>query len=201
MTEPEMKQYMKELIQKYDYYDPIKDRIEALKFAKVKNKNLLDIGTGKGHTAILAAKNFNCKVMFIDIFQDTMKIAKGNAQKEKIDEKIVFKVADAAKLPFSKESFDIAISFNALHHSKGKFREIISEMFRVSKNKIVITELNENGVKIFDEYVHPEECHKSLAINLNELYDFLKKQSKVEKLERRLMTTYVCEKNKRRKIK
>jgi ubiquinone/menaquinone biosynthesis C-methylase UbiE len=197
MVELEMNQYMKDLIQKYDYYDPIKDRTEALNFAKVKNKKILDIGTGNGHIAILAAKDFKCNVTTIDLSKEKIKVAKENAEKEKVANKINFRIADATKIPYPENTFDVVITFNALHHSKGKFKKIITEMIRVSKNKIVITELNENGVKVFDEYIHPDENHKSMAINMNELLLFLKQQSEVKVLERKLMTTYVCEKTRR----
>ena len=196
MSEIEMKQYMKELIQKYDYYDTIKDRTEALKFAKIKGKEILDIGTGRGFVAILAAKDFKCRVTSIDLSEDKIGIAKENAKKEGVLDKITFKVGDATKMPFQNNSFDAVISFNALHHSKGHFKKIVVEMFRVSKNKVIITELNKNGAKVFDEYIHPEENHRSMALNLNELLGFLRQQLAVSVLERRLMTTFVCEKNK-----
>lgn len=194
MTETEMKQYMKEMIQKYDYYDPIKDRTEALDFAKVKNKKILDIGTGKGYLAVLAAKDFRCEVTTIDISAEKIETAKKNAKENAVFDKISFKVADAAALPFSTESFDIAISFNALHHSDGNFKEIISEIFRVSKKKVVITELNKDGARIFDKYIHPEENHRKMMIDIDELKRFLSQFSDVKILERKLMNTYVCNK-------
>ena len=76
MTDKEMKEYLKRLIQKYDYYDPIKDRTEALRFANIKNKNILDIGAGEGYLAILAAKNFNCNVTTIDYSKENIDICK-----------------------------------------------------------------------------------------------------------------------------
>lgn len=189
-----MKDYICELIQKYDYYDPIKDRMEALRFGNIKHKNILDIGTSKGYLAILAAKNFNCDVTTIDISKEKIKIAKENAEKEKVVDKIKFRKGDATKMPFPKNSFDAAISFNTLHHTKSNFKKVITEMFRVSKNKVIITELNETGAKIFDEYFHPEENHRGIILNLNELRDFLKQYStSIKLLERKFMSTFVCE--------
>lgn|GEM_PF-6805831 len=186
MVDKDIKDYMKELIQKYDYYDPIKDRIESLKFAKIKNKKILDVGTGKGYVAILAAKNFKCDVTTIELFKEKLKLAKANAKKEGVDDKIRFIAGDAAKIPFQDDSFDAVISFNALHHSKGNFKNIIDEMFRVSKNKIIITELNEKGAKMFDEYIHPEENHSSMILDLNWLRRYLEEHSKLNVLERKL---------------
>ena len=190
-----MKNYINRLIWKSNYYNPIEDRNKALKFAKIRNKKILDMGTGKGYVAILAAKNFNCDVTTIDISKEKIKIAKENAKKEKVFDKIKFKEGNAIKTPFLKNSFDAVISFNALHHSKGKFKKIIDEMFRVSKNKVIITELNEKGARIFDYHIHTEENHSNMILDLNWLREYLEKNSKVNVLERKLMTTYVCEKS------
>ena len=189
-----MKEYLKGLIQKHDYYDPIHDRMEALRFGNLKNKKIIDIGTGKGYLAILAAKNFSCNVTTIDISKDKVILAKENAKKEDILDKIKFQLIDAMNIPFKKNSFDIAISFNALHHNKKGYIKMVEEMFRVAKEKVIITELNKNGAKIFDEYIHSEENHKDMAIDLKELENKLNQYGKVKKLNRKLMTTFVCEK-------
>ena len=197
MTDKEMKEYVRGLIHKYGYYDPIKDRLEALRLGRIRNTKLLDIGTGKGYLAILAAKNFNCGVVSIDKSKEKIKLAKKNAGKEALGDKIKFKLCDAAKLPFKANSFDAAFSFNALHHIKRKYSKVVKEMFRVSKNKVIITELNDKGIKAFDEYVYPGGDHKSMAIDLKELEDKLQQYSRVKRFDRKLMRTFVCEKNKR----
>ena len=187
--------YMEKLIKKYDYYDPIKDRIEALRFGNIGNKNVLDIGTGKGHLAILAAKSFNCKVTTIDISKEKIKIAKENAQKDGVLDKIKFKLNNALNISFKDNSFYAVISFNALHHNKRGYEKIIKEMFRVAKDKVVIAELNETGARVFDDYIHPEENHKDMSIDLKELENKLKQYSRIKRFDRKLMTTFVCEKN------
>ena len=192
MTDKEMKRYVGELIQKYDYYDPIKDRMETLRFGNIRNKNILDIGAGKGYLAILAAKNFGCNVTTIDISKEKVRIAKKNAEKEWVLDKIKFKVNNAANISFKKNSFDVAISFNALHHNKEDHGKIIQEMFRVAKYKVIITELNQNGARVFDEYIHPEENHGEMAIDLKELENVLIKYCKVKRFDRKLMSTFVC---------
>jgi ubiquinone/menaquinone biosynthesis C-methylase UbiE len=194
MRNNEMKEYIQELIQKYDYYDPIHERIEALRFGNIKNKKILDIGAGKGYLAILAVKNFNCDVTTIDISKEKINLSKENAKKEGVLDKIHFKLADAIDIPFKKNRFYAAISFNALHHNKKGYKKMIEEMFRVAKDKVVITELNENGAKIFDEYIHPDENHKEMSIDLEELEKKLSQYGNVRKLNRKLMTTFVCKK-------
>jgi len=197
MANKNIEEYVKDLIQKYDYYDPIKDRIKALSIANIKNKKILDIGAGKGYLAILAAKNFNCDVTTIDISKEKIKIAKENAKKEGVLDKIKFKLCNALNLPFKKNSYDISVSFNALHHNKGDYKKIIQEMFRVAKEKIVVTELNKTGANVFDKYVHIGENHKEMIISLEDLEQELNHYSKkVKRLDRKLMSTFVCKKNK-----
>lgn len=195
MADKNIKKYVGDLIEKYDYYNPIKDRTETLRLANIKNKNILDVGTGKGHLAILAAKNFDCSITSIDISEDQINIAKLNAKKEGVLDKIKFRLNNAINIPFKEKSFDVAISYNGLHHCKGNYKKIVKEMFRVAKDKVVITELNEMGVRIFDEYLHPEKNHKEMSINLKELEDNLKKYSNVKRLDRKLMSTFVCKIN------
>lgn len=195
MKDKSTKEYVKELIQKYDYYDSIKDRKETLRLGKVGNKDILDVGTGKGYLAILAAKNFNCSVTTIDISEKKINIARKNAKEEGVLDKIRFKLDNAMNISFKKNSFDIAVSYNALHHSKNNYEKIIHEMFRVAKDRVVITELNQIGARIFDEYLHPEVNHKEMALDLKELENKLKKLSKVKRFDRKMMSTFVCEKN------
>ncbi len=195
MTDNEMQRYMGELIQKYDYYDPIKDRTEALRVGSILKKDILDVGSGNGYIAILAAKNFHCDVTSIDISEDKINIARINAEKEGVLDKIEFKLDDATSMSFKQNHFDVAISFNALHHCKGNYKKIIKEMFRVARDKVIITELNQNGAKLFDEYIHPEEHHKDMAIDLKELENNLKKYSSIKRFDRKLMSTFVCVKN------
>ncbi len=190
-----MKNYINKLAPKSRYYDPIKERMRFLKFAKVNNKKILDIGTGKGYVAILAAKNFNCDVVTIDISKKKIKLAKENAKKEGVLGKIQFINGNAVKIPFSKDTFEVVVSFNALHHAKCNSKKIIKEMFRVSKNKVVITELNKTGAEIFDKYIHPEENHQKMMVNFIELNNFAKKYSDGIKIfKRRMMNTLICEK-------
>ena len=65
-------------------------------------------------------------------------------------------------------------------------------MIRVAKDNIIVTELNETGVKAFDEYVHPGLNHKEMAIDLKELENVLQKYCKVKRFDRKLMSTFVC---------
>jgi len=194
MKDKSLEEYVKSLIQKYDYYDPVKDRMESLRFGKIKNMDILDIGAGEGYLAILAAKNFNCTVTTIDISKEKIKMAKINAKKEGVLDKITFKLNNALKIKFNDDSFQAAVSFNALHHNKKNYEKIIKEIFRVSKDKVIVTELNPKGAKVFDNIVHPGGNHKNKIIDLKELENKLSQFGKIKRLDRKLMSTFVCEK-------
>ncbi|MBU4502056.1 MAG: class I SAM-dependent methyltransferase [Nanoarchaeota archaeon] len=200
MTDEELEEYVNDIIKKHDYYDRIKDRQEVLRFGKAKNSKLLDIGTG--YLSILAAKEFNCRVTSIDLLKEKLKEVQQEARKEGVSKEIRFVEANAAKLPFSDSSFDISVSYGALHHNKNNYRSIIGEMFRVSKKRIVITELTKCGVHLFDRYLYPKEDHKGMALDLEEIKKVLQNYTnKIDVFERKCMATFVCHKQQRRKRK
>lgn len=178
------------------HYNPIQYRRNFLKIGKIKDSHILDVGTGSGYLAILAAKGFNCKVTSIDIYSEKIEKAKEKADKEKVLNKIQFKLQDIKKPFLDKNSFDAVLSFSALHHINN-YPKAINEMFRIAKEKIIISELNAKGVEIFDKYVHPDENHKKMAIELNKLNKVLKKHtSKIKRHKTKLMDIFVCEKEK-----
>ncbi len=146
-------------------------RKKVLEISQVNNQTLLDIGAGP--LAIIAARDFNCKVTSIDISKKELDIAKEDAQKEGIDN-INFDLEDATNLSYKNETFDSVISYCALHHIPiNKRSKFIRELFRVTKEKIVIVDLNENG---FNQ-IHSNDDYKRVDFNvleneLNLLYKY-----------------------------
>jgi ubiquinone/menaquinone biosynthesis C-methylase UbiE len=179
------RKYILDLINKCDYYDSERDRMHALKSANIQGKKLLDVGTGKGKTAYLAKDEFLCEVTSVDISPEKIKRA------QRLHKNIRFLSADAGQLPFDSGSFDAAICYNTLHHSKGRSK-IIDEMFRVARDKVVITEITPAGAEIFDQFIHPEENHAQMALDHAELLKTLQARARVKIMERKLMTTYIC---------
>ena len=200
MTEEELKEYINDMIKKHDYYDRVKDRREVLRVGKVKNSKLLDIGTG--YLSILAAKEFNCRVTSIDLLKEKLQEIKQEARKEVISKRIRFVEANAAKLPFADNNFDISVSYGALHHSRNDYKKIIQEMFRVSKKRVIITELTKCGLHLFDRYLYPKENHKEMVLDLEEIKKVLQNYTKkIDVFERKCMVTFVCHKQQGRKRK
>ena len=160
------------------------DRKRLLEIGKVKNKTLLDIGVGE--LAIIAAKNFNCDVTSIDIDKDKLEEAKQDIIKEKLGNKIRVEKQDATNLSYSNNKFDISISYGALHHTPMEKREkFISELYRVSKEKIIIAEFNKFG------FPHSDSEYK--RVDLNWLEEELSLLSlKINKYKGKEMNIYIC---------
>jgi ubiquinone/menaquinone biosynthesis C-methylase UbiE len=83
------------------FYDRYPNRIFAKWFqriaAHIKDRaisgNILDIGTGPGQLPIEIAKQVeNVKVLGVDLSQDMIKIARRNADKAEVGDRVEFKV-------------------------------------------------------------------------------------------------------------
>lgn len=90
---------------------------------------LLDVGCGAGQTALPAAKN-GARVTGIDLAENQIAHARRRAQEAGLD--IRFDVGDAEDLPYSDESFDIAISLIGAMFAP-RPEKVVSEFARVLK--------------------------------------------------------------------
>jgi len=62
-----------------------------------------------------------------------VEIATRNAAEAGVADRVVFRLGNAAQMPFSAESFDCVVSSGSLHHWKEPIR-IFNEVYRVLKN-------------------------------------------------------------------
>jgi arsenite methyltransferase len=104
--------------------------IELIKIDK--NKRVLDLACGKGLTSIYLAKKYGCQVVGIDIREKSIEEANYLSKKKGVSHLVSFKVADASKLPFSNNEFDIIFSQAILGLVKNRTR-VIEEIVRVLK--------------------------------------------------------------------
>jgi len=79
----------------------------------IKDKKILDIGSGFGNLALFLAKN-GAIVTSIDISQELIKGCRYRAKKNKLD--VAFYVMDAEDLKFNAHTFDIIVGTRTLHH-------------------------------------------------------------------------------------
>ncbi|RLD13223.1 MAG: hypothetical protein DRI28_06325 [Caldiserica bacterium] len=159
------------------------DRERLLEIGKVRGKKILDVGVGE--LTKIAVEKFDCKVICIDMDIEAIKRAVEENRSYVRDGKIKFENYDASNLPYKDFSFDICISWCALHHTPVEKREnFIKELFRVAKEKIIIADFTESG------FPHSDDEYK--IVNLKWLERKLKKIGKVEKFTDGKIELYIC---------
>lgn len=96
---------------------------------------ILDVGTGPGRLPIEIAKQItNVKVVGIDLSEDMVRIAKKNAEKEGLADKVEFIVGNAYDTGFGDCSMDLVISTGVIHHLKEPAKAF-NEIYRILKHK------------------------------------------------------------------
>ena len=98
-----------------------------------KRKKMIDIGSGTGHTA-LSLIGMGHKVTCVDVedmnvFEETKPL-----------------IYDGKSLPFSDNSFDVALLITVLHHTP-KPEEVIKEASRVAKSIIIMEDTYNNKLQ------------------------------------------------------
>jgi len=166
----------------------LKLRTEVLEKGKVRDKTLLDIGAGP--LGIIAARDFNCKVVSIDISREKLREVKKEAAREGV-KGIRFELEDATNLSYKDNKFDVVVSYGALHHIPLDKREkFVHEAYRVAKEKVIIAEYTAIGFDL----AHPGGEYK--AVDLDWLEGELRSLGRVEKYTGREMNIYICFKSK-----
>ncbi len=123
-----------------DFYGKVADEI----LNEISSGNILDVGTGPGYLPVmLAQRNEALKLTGIDLSPAMIKIARKNARKAGVEERVDFKVASAYDLPFPNETFDAVISTASLHHWH-RAEKAFEEIYRVLKKggKAFIYDIN-----------------------------------------------------------
>ena len=75
---------------------------------------ILDVGCGSGRSDIFLAKNYDCRIVGVDVDIGTLMKAQAKAVSNGVGDRVVFKLADANDLPFQNQIFDGAIFQAAL---------------------------------------------------------------------------------------
>ena len=131
-------------------------RRSAIKKIKNNPKKILDIGTGTGDFAIIAAKYTNAKIIGVDLSKKMIDVGKKKVNKKNLNTRISFKIADAEKLPFKKNSFDVITSGFVVRNFEN-MQKGLSEMYRV---------LNQEGIILILEPSNPSK------FPLKQIYNF-----------------------------
>lgn len=104
---------------------------------------VLDVGTGACACMAAALAHHGLQVTAVDHASSAVRIAQERAAGNLADY-LEIRHADAARLPFADGSYRSAVAFDALCHAPDP-AGVLKEMFRVSSNAVIVTELNEAG--------------------------------------------------------
>jgi len=144
------------LFKKYGYDIPKARRFIMSKAKLVKGSNMLEVGTGRGHMATaLAQKGF--KLISIDLDKKAQDVARIHLKAIKRDKSVILKIMNAERLRYKPDYFSQVISVNFIHHAKNPIK-CLKEMIRVTKNKLIIADINKRGERTMEK-VHRLDGH------------------------------------------
>ena len=96
-----------------------------------KDTYVLEVGCGVGATACYLAKKYGCRVVGVDLRESMIARSNERAQKEGVEDRVEFRVADAQDLPFDDALFDVVICESVATFIEDKER-VVSEYARVT---------------------------------------------------------------------
>ena len=97
------------------------------------DRRILDLGTGPGYLLIEIAKRVNnLQTDGIDPLLKSIKIARKNAIRAGVGDRIHFEVGDANRLRFEENSYDMIVSTGAFHELKNPIN-VLNECYRILK--------------------------------------------------------------------
>ncbi len=106
-----------------------------------KEKKVLEVACNMGTTAIQLAKEYSCHITGIDLDEEALEKARANIKENNVEELVQVQRANATKLPFEDNSFDIVINEAMLTMLPIEAKEkAIREYLRVLKpNGLLLT--------------------------------------------------------------
>ena len=109
------------------YYRHVAEEIVA----HLPGDSILDIGTGPGYLPIeIAKRSSTVRIIGVDLSRKLLDMARSNAAKAGLSDRLTFQLGDAGRIDFEDESFDMVISTGMLHALKDPVK-VIQEMYRV----------------------------------------------------------------------
>ena len=93
---------------------------------------VLDVGCGAGVTPCFLAKRYSSRVVGVDIHPKMVERSAERARRERVADRVEFRVADAQDLPFEDDLFDAVITESVTSFPKDKQRAV-NEYVRVTR--------------------------------------------------------------------
>ena len=100
----------------------------------IKDRQILDVGTGTGRAALLLARA-GARVTAVDASEQMLAIARRRAEEEQLS--IRFLAGDVHRLEFADRAFDVVISLRVLMHAED-WRQSVAELCRVADDLVII---------------------------------------------------------------
>lgn len=95
---------------------------------------VLEVACNMCTTSIELAKAYQCQITAVDMSSSALKKARQNIQKQQVEDKITIVQANAMKLPFEAETFDVIINEAMLTMlSQSAKEKAVAEYYRVLK--------------------------------------------------------------------
>jgi ubiquinone/menaquinone biosynthesis C-methylase UbiE len=111
------------------YYRPVAREIAA----NLSGGTILDLGTGPGYLPVEIVKRSPAiNVIGVDLSRKLIEMARSNAVKAGLTERLTFQAGNAGRLEFADSSFDMVISTGMLHSLKEPV-DVLQEIYRVLK--------------------------------------------------------------------
>lgn len=150
-----------------------KERETLLSLVEPDGKKVLDIATGTGRFARTLSDNGG-DVVGIDASREMLR--GGEAE---------YVQGDALRLPFKNKGFDVAVSMRFLHLlEEEQIIGFIEEVARVTKNKFVFESLHPMSLRIFYQWILPQDSHLYSNSLLQKKFDQVDAVVKVKKEEK-----------------
>ena len=101
--------------------------------------SVLEIGCGDGNNiALLREALPNARLVGCDVSEGRIEFARKFHAEQGLDAEFV--VADATKLPFADQSFDVVFSVYCLEHLPAEFQSAVRHMLRVARHRVILIE-------------------------------------------------------------
>jgi len=117
--------------------------------------SLIDIGCGTGNLLVEIANKYNAlDLTGMDISDEILEQANNFIKERNLEKKIELKIGSTEDIPFSDNTFDIAVSSLSLHHWVNP-QKAFSEIFRIIKKNgsLLIFDFNRNAKKFYYRFL------------------------------------------------
>ena len=116
-----------------EYVAGTQARVLANMVGRIKDRPILDVGTGTGRAALLMARG-GAAVTAVDASEQMLEVARRRAADERAQ--IRFERGDAHALQFDDKEFDVVICLRVLMHAPD-WRRCLSELCRVAERLVI----------------------------------------------------------------